>query len=75
MGETQGIELGIELGIESLGMTVTFEACTEFRPGHHDLLVCSCGWLEHDHVIETLAVVRPVRRRGPQITLPERRAS
>ena len=39
---------------ETLDMTVGFEACVEFRPGHEDLLV---------------------RRRRPQITLPERRAS
>jgi hypothetical protein len=65
MGELQG----------SAGTTITFEACTEFRGSHDDLLVCSCGWLEDDHVVETLAVVTPVRRRRPQITLPERRAS
>jgi hypothetical protein len=55
--------------------TVTFEACTEFRGSLDDLFVCSCGWLEHDHVVEVLAVVTPVRHRRPQITLPERRAS
>ena len=60
---------------QSTNMTVSFEACPAFRPGHEDLLVCSCGWLEDDHVIEALAVVTPVRRRPPQITLPERRAS
>ena len=67
MGETQGIE--------TQGMTATFEACTEFRPSHDDLLVCSCGWLENDHAVEVLAIVTFVRRRRPQITLPERRAS
>lgn len=59
----------------SNGTGVTFEACIEFRGTHDDLLVCSCGWLEHDHFVETLAVVTPVRGRRPQITLPERRAS
>jgi hypothetical protein len=56
-------------------MTATLEACVEFRPSHDDLLVCSCGWFEDDHTIDTLAVVTPVRRRRPRITLPERRAS
>ena len=58
-----------------MGNTVTFEACAEFRGSHEDLHVCSCGWLEDDHFVEHLAVVMPVRRRRPQITLPERRAS
>lgn len=72
------------------GITAAFEACTEFRGNDDDILVCSCGWLEHDHgadtlpigtmptetmPTETIAVVTPVRRRHPQITLPERRAS
>jgi hypothetical protein len=56
-------------------MTVEYEPCHEFRPDQEDLLLCSCGWLEHDHAVETLAVVTSVRRRRPQITLPERRAS
>ena len=56
-------------------VSVEYDPCHEFRPGHEDLLLCSCGWLEHDHVVETLAVVTPVRRLRPQIILPERRAS
>ena len=60
---------------QSTSSTSSFEACPVFRPGHEDLLVCSCGWLEDDHVLEALAVVTPVRRCRPQITLPERRAS
>ena len=66
MSETQSV---------AMQTTVEYEACPEFRPVHEDLLVCSCGWLEDDHAVEMLAVVTPVRRRRPQITLPERRAS
>jgi hypothetical protein len=62
-------------GINEMSATITYEACTAFRGSHHDSLVCSCGWLEHDHTVETLAVVTPVRNRRPQIKLPERRAS
>ena len=36
--------------IETPAMTVTLEACVEFRPSHDDLLVCSCGWLEDDQL-------------------------
>jgi hypothetical protein len=56
--------------------TVRFLPCVEFAGSPHDPLVCSCGWLAQDHAPpQPRATVTPLRRRRPQVTLPDRRAS
>jgi hypothetical protein len=53
--------------------TVWFEACAEFRPVA-DHFVCTCGWLDDDHV-PAPAMVLAMRARPPRVAIPERRAS
>ena len=55
------------MGVETIEMTATvrFEACAGFRASDADELVCSCGWLEEDHVelVGELAAARVARQR------------
>jgi hypothetical protein len=56
-----------------------FESCTAFEPADDASPVCTCGWLDADHLdhpdLVGLAPVLPVRGRRPRVKLPERRAS
>jgi len=59
--------------------TMRFEACAGFRASDGDEFVCSCGWLDEDHVdvIGELEAARAARqRRLPRpVAIPERQAS